>query len=168
MHTYIHIHIYAHTHTHTCKAYIQGNLRMFAGKMQHDAAADGAAHGNGPVERKGICYGKHHTHIGVRRKPVCFLMPAFGGRGLAMPGHVEGDDPKPLGDLLIVHQRPVLAPVRTGGMKTKKRNALPGLFEINPVRTAFQLEIEIAAYDRFHQSFHWPFSSRRSAKTLLK
>ena len=71
-----------------------------------------------------------------------------------MPGHVEGDDAEVRRDARIVHQPAILPRVGAGGVQADQRNALAGLLDIEPVRLAEQVEMQIAAGDRLEARAH--------------
>ena len=88
-----------------------------------------------------------------------------------MPGQVEGDDTKPLQDLAVVEQRPVLAAVGTGRVQAQQRYALAGLLDIEPVGLAADGEVQIAADDGFEPGLAHPALptlERGSASRSLK
>ena len=65
-----------------------------------------------------------------------------------MPRHVEGDDAVVGRDTRIVEEAAELAPVGARGVQAQQRNARPRLLEIEAMRAAEQVEIEVAAGDR--------------------
>ena len=85
-----------------------------------------------------------------------------------MPGHVEGDDAKILGDARIVHDAAILPAVGAGGVQAEQGNALAGLLDIEPMRTAEHLEMHVAAGDGLEARLHEAALLRSEASTSLK
>ena len=144
---------------------------MLVREMQHDASADRAAHDHRLVEFERVGDVDDHAHVVARGELYSRVLPAGGRRGLAVPGHVEGDDAEIVGDALVVHQPAILAAVGAGGVQAEQRNALAGLLDIKPVRLAEQIEMQIAAGNRFEARAHrGPLSAslRGAAITSLK
>ena len=79
-----------------------------------------------------------------------------------MPRHVEHDDAVVFRDARIVEQAAILPPVGAGGVQAEQRNALACLLDIEAVRAAEQVEMQIAADGRFETRAHaaslrgWP------------
>ncbi len=65
-----------------------------------------------------------------------------------MPRHVEGDHAEIRRDARIVEQAAVLARVRSGGVQAHERNPFACLLDIEAMRAAEQIEVQIAADDR--------------------
>ena len=139
---------------------------MLVREIEHDATPDGAAHDDRLVELERVRDFQDHLHIVARGEAVFLVLPADRRRGLAVPGHVERDDAEALRDARLVEQAAVLAAVRPGRVQAEEWNARSGLFEIEPVRTAEQFEIEIAADDRFEARAHGA-TRRGAASTSL-
>src|SRR5204863_5110050 len=91
-----------------------------------------------------------HDHRGVRigREAIVLALPACRWGGLAVPGHIEGHHPVAFEYLRVVEHGAPLAPVGSGSVQTKERNALSGLLVINAMRPAVELQMCIAAGDR--------------------
>ena len=70
--------------------------------MQGDAPAHGTAREDGAVKAKGACHGEDGFDIGVGGEEVFLGLEAFGREGLAMPGHVEGEEAVVCGQARIV------------------------------------------------------------------
>ena len=85
-----------------------------------------------------------------------------------MPGHVEGDDAKILGDARVVHQPAILPRIGAGGVQAEQGNALARLLDIEPVRLVEQVEMQVAAGNRLEARFHRTVPLRGAAITSLK
>ena len=143
-------------------------LRTFVREMQHDAPADRAAHGDRLVEAERIGDFHDHAHIVARGELVFLVLPAGRRRGLAVPGHVEGDDAEGGRHARVVHQAAELARVGAGRVQAEQGNACSGLLDIKPVRLAEQVEMKIAAGNRLEARAHRAASLRGAAITSLK
>lgn len=64
-----------------------------------------------------------------------------------MPGEVEGNDAKAGKCVGVIEERAILAAVGASRMQAQERNALPGLFDIEPVRLAPDGQPQVAADD---------------------
>ena len=62
-----------------------------------------------------------------------------------MPRHVEHDDAIVLGDARVVEQAAILPPVGARGVQAKERNAFARFLDIEAMRAAEQVEVQIAA-----------------------
>src|SRR5262249_43618253 len=114
--------------------------------------ADRAAHDHRAVERERPAERDDHLGIARGRQPIFLVLEAFGRRRLAMPRHVEGENAKVPGDVLVHHQVAELAPIRPRSVQADERNPLPGLLEVDSVRAAAQLEPQVAAGDRLERA----------------
>ena len=65
-----------------------------------------------------------------------------------MPGHVECDDAECGRDTCVVHQAAELAHVGAWCVQAEQGDALSRLLDIEPVRLAEQVEMQIPAQDR--------------------
>ena len=72
--------------------------RMAQRQMQHDPAADRAAHHDRPLQPERGDKRHDDAGIGIGGQPVFLVLPAGGRRRFAVKRQVERDDPKPLGD----------------------------------------------------------------------
>ncbi len=105
-------------------------------EIEHDAAADRAAHHHGLVELQRVGDLQDHLHIVARGEPVLLVLIAIGRRGFAVPRHVEHDDAVVVGDARIVEQPAILPAVGARGVQAEQRNALAGFLDVEPVRAA--------------------------------
>src|SRR5215470_13917046 len=124
---------------------------MLDGEIEHYAPADRAAHDHGTVERERPAERDDHVGIARRREPVLLVLEALGRKRLAVPRHVEGEQAKVPGDLLVRHQVAELTSVGAGRVQANERNALPRFLEIETVRAAVEREPQIAAGDRLER-----------------
>ena len=138
-------------------------LGMLVREIEHDAAADRAAHHHGLVELQRVGDLEDHPHVVARGELVLLVLVALGRRGFAVPRHVEHDDAIVVGDALVVEQAAILPPVGARGVQAKQRNALARLLDVEPVRPAEQVEVEIAADDGLEARAHRPIAVRRTA-----
>jgi hypothetical protein len=113
-------------------------------QLEHDAPADRAAHHHRPLEPELARELHDHRRVAFGREAVILVLPPRRRRGLAVPGHVEGDDSEPLGYLLIVQHGPVLPAIGSGRMQAKQWNPLPRLLEID----ALLPDVRVAPDDR--------------------
>ena len=85
-----------------------------------------------------------------------------------MPGHIEGDDAVIARNARIVHQRAILPCVAAGGVQAQQRRPLARLFDIDAVRSAEQIEMHVAADNRFEFCAHAATPGRSLASASLK
>ena len=123
-------------------------------EIEHDAAADRAAHHHRLVELQRVGDLQDHLDVAARGELVLLVLIALGRRRLAVPRHVEHDDAVVVGDALVVEQAAILPAVGAGGVQAEQRNALAGLLDVEPVRAAEQIEVQIAAGDRLEARAH--------------
>src|SRR4051794_31715673 len=65
-----------------------------------------------------------------------------------MPGHIEGDDAKVFGEFLVGQQVAPLPRVGARGVQAHQRNACTVFLEIDPMRLAADLDMDVATDDR--------------------
>src|SRR4029078_9251639 len=88
-------------------------VRMLMREMQHNAAANRAAHDNGSLKLECVNDVKDQTHIFRRSQLIFAVLPAGRRRGLAMPGHVKGDHTEVFCDAAVLQQAAILSGGRT-------------------------------------------------------
>src|SRR5262245_46589448 len=138
--------------------------------MQDGPSADRAADRDGLVQCKGIDHGQDRLDVGLRGQPVFDVLPAWRRRGLAMPGHVEGDDAKLSEDLAVIEDSAVLPAVGTGRVQAEERDAIACLLHIEAVRLAADRHVQKARYNGLEPGLaHWalPALGRGSASRSL-
>ena len=62
-----------------------------------------------------------------------------------MPGQVEGNDAKPGGEGLVVHQAAKLPAIGTRRVQAQQRNAASRLLDVEAIAFAIKLEGQVAA-----------------------
>src|SRR5262245_66112457 len=130
-------------------------------EMQHNAPADRAAHDNGFLKLESVNDVKDQTYV-VRRSQLIFtVLPAGGGRSLAMPWHVESNHTKVAGDAFVVEQAAILAGGGTRRVRAEQRNAFSRFLNIQAMRFPQQIPGQIPAGDCF--ALWGPSFSSRSA-----
>ena len=130
-------------------------LGVLVREIEHDTAADRAAHHHGLVELQRVGDLEDHPHVVARGELVLLVLVAFGRRGFPVPRHVEHDDAIVVGDALVVEQPAILPSVGARGVQAKQRNALARLLDVEPVRPSEQVEVEIAPDDELEAGAHW-------------
>ena len=121
--------------------------RMLGSQIKHEAATDGAPHDDGLVELQRIADVEHHLRVAGRCEFVLLGLEADGRQRFAVPGHVKGDDAIVPRDGLVVEDVAELTAVGAGRMQTDERNAAAGLFDVEAMRTARKVEVQITADD---------------------
>ena len=116
-------------------------------EMEHDAAPDRASHDHRPLEVQGPRHPHHGIHVGICRQLVDALLVAVRRGRLAVQGQVEGNDPEVAGDVGIVQHRTVLAGIGPGGVEAQQGNALARFLEVDSVRLAADVEVQVAPGD---------------------
>ena len=128
---------------------------MLVREMQHDASADRAAHGDRLVELERVGDFDDHAHIVARGELVFGVLPAGGRRGLAVPGHVEGDDAEMFASRAHRSSAPRYWRASEPAVCRQSRGMpWPGFLDIKPVRLAEQIEMQIAAGDWLEARAH--------------
>jgi hypothetical protein len=98
---------------------------MLDREVEHNAAADRAAHGDGAIEFQSAAERNDHFGVAGRGEAIVLVLPSLRRQRLAMPRHVERQHPKMLRHTLIHHQVAELPPVGARGVQADKRNPLP-------------------------------------------
>src|SRR6478609_1091737 len=139
-------------------------------QIENDAAADRAAHHHRPVQLQRLAEGADGLRVARGRELILCAIPACRRVRFAVPGHVEGDHPEIPGKLAIRKQMPPLPSIGAGGVQADQRNARAAFLEIDTVHLAVDVDVHVAADDRFYHAVHdttvakW----RGSASTSLK
>ena len=85
-----------------------------------------------------------------------------------MPRHVEHDHAIVLRDALVVEQAAILPAVGAGGVQAEQRNAAAGFLDVEAMRAAEQIEMQVAADRRFEARAHGAPFPAAAAITPLK
>src|ERR1700730_79780 len=117
---------------------------MIDRKIEHDAAADRAAHHDRLFELERLAEGADGLCIARGGELIFLAGPLRRWIRFAMPGHVEGDDAEILRKLPISEQMPPLPPVRACRVQAHQRNTGAILLEIDAMRLAADLDVDIA------------------------
>src|SRR5208282_2339564 len=140
-------------------------------EMEHQAAADRAAHHDRPLELERAAEGTHDLGIARRGEAVLRALPPVWRMRLAVPRHVEGQHAIVPGDLRVAHEVPPLPPVGTRRMQADERYAGAAFLEIDAVRAPADLHARITAENGldlgahlFSPSKRWRGSANRSLK----
>ena len=148
---------------------------MLYGEVEHNAAADRAAHDDRALQFHCPAESPDGRRIGRRRQPVLVALPAVGWRRLAVPGHVEREHAIAPGDLGIGEQVAELPAVGASGVQADQGNAAAcrgaGFLEIEAMGNALDFEPDVAADHRIKSRCHRQLSSgnrRGSASRSLK
>jgi hypothetical protein len=134
-------------------------------KIQHAPRADRAAHDGGPVETEPFHHGQHRRHVALRREAVLLILKILGRRRLAVPGQIEHDDTETLRHLAVVQKAAILPAVGARGVQTQQRNPEARVLKVNAMAHAADLEMDIAADDRFDRGRHSRASPLKMAPT---
>src|SRR5262245_61710365 len=120
---------------------------VFDREIEHDPSTDRATHHHRAMELERAAERDDHLGIGGGGEAIFLPLPALGRQRFAVPGHVEGEHAIVPVNVLIQHQVAELPPVGAGRVQAEEGDALARLLEIDPVRTAVELERQVAAND---------------------
>src|SRR6266436_5652748 len=140
-------------------------------EIEHDTAADRTPHHHGLVQLQRAAERADRLRVAHGGELIFLAAPVRRRIGLAMPGHVEGDDAEVLRELFIRQQMPPLPPVGAGGVQAHQRDAGAVLLEIDAMHLAIDLDTDVAADHRLDGTVHddtVAASSRGSASRSLK
>src|SRR5579872_3035271 len=138
-------------------------------KIENNSAADRAAQDDRLLQRERPAKRENRLCVARRREAIFFAVPALRRVRLAMPWHVEGNDPEILREFLISEKVPPLPSVGARRVQADQRYSFAILLEIDAIAFAADLDVNVPADDRLTLAPHAALATTRgSASRSLK
>src|SRR5579872_7488195 len=137
-------------------------------KIENNSAADRAAQDDRLLQRERPAKRENRLCVARRREAIFFAVPALRRVRLAMPWHVEGNDPEILREFLISEKVPPLPSVGARRVQADQRYSFAILLEIDAIAFAADLDVNVPADDRLTLAPHAALATRGSASRSLK